>query len=85
MRCLLSECDSKFLSIELLKDHYVYKHSIDRNYIYFKDIFSPNTISKRRDFDCVEFKNCRRKKNHMFLCLYGHQQIGDSRGNDINN
>ena len=80
MKCLL--CDSEFLLVEALKDHYVYQHSIDRNDIYFKDLFSPDTILKRCDFYHVEFENCRRKKNHMFLCHYGYQQIGGSRGND---
>ena len=72
MQCLL--CDSNFLSEEVLKNHYIYYHSINENDAHFKDLFQPNTSDRKCDFCILNFK----KKEVMFLFHYG--QMGGSRG-----
>ena len=72
MQCLL--CDSNFLSEEVLKNHYIYYHSINENDAHFKDLFQPNTSDRKCDFCILNFK----KEEVMFLFHYG--QMGGSRG-----
>ena len=44
MRCLIR--GSNF-NAEVLKTHYQYHHSVDKNNYFFKELFSPDNDSKR--------------------------------------
>ena len=65
----------------VLKRHYIDYHFINDQDIFFKDLFTPDTIDKMCQFCNETFKSSRSKKKHMFLFHYGkHQQIGGNRG-----
>ena len=64
---------------ETLRIHYIIQHSANENDYFFKDLFLPDNILKSCVICMVEFKNCRVKKNHMFLFHYS--QSGGSRMN----
>ena len=68
MRCLL--CSSNFMTDETLRIHYIIQHSANENDYFFKDLFLPDNILKSCDIYMNEIKNCRVKKNHMFLFHY---------------
>ena len=61
----------------MLKNHYIYYHSINKNDAHFKDLFQPNTINRKCDFCHIESQKERSKKIHMFLFRYG--QMGGSK------
>ena len=64
------------MSEETLKMHYIWHHSINENNFFFRELFSSDTNSKRRD-DCkMDFKSCRLKKN-----LLHYNQVVGSRMN----
>ena len=73
--CLLC---NKYFDVDVLKPDYLYYHSINENNYFFRELFSPDNVSKRFDECKLEFKNCRLKKDHNFLLHY--QQTG-GRGN----
>lgn len=75
MMCLLC---NKYFDVDVLKPHYLCYHYINENNYFFRELFSPDNVSKRFDECKLEFKNCRLKKNHNFLLHY--QQTG-GRGN----
>ena len=78
MKCLL--CSLQFIREQVLKKHYVDYHFINDEDIYFKDLFSPNTIDKTCRICNVVFKSPRNKKKRMFLFHYGkHRQIRGNR------
>ena len=77
MKCLL--CDANFLSQVDLKNHYIWKHSINENNIYLNDLFRHDTIYKGCDICEMDFENSRSKKKHMFLFHFG--KTGGNRGN----
>ena len=64
---------------ETLIPHCIIQHSVNENGSFFKDLFLPDNILKSCDICMMEFKNCRVKKNHMFL--FHHNQSGGSRMN----
>ena len=73
MRCLI--CDKNF-DVEVLKIHYQLYNSVNENKYFFRDLFPPDSNSKRCD-DCrIQFKNCRQKKNHNFLVHRNQQTRG---------
>ena len=55
----------------------MWHHSINENNYFFRELFSPDSVSKQRDECKLEFKNCRLKKNHNFLLYYN--QVGGRR------
>ena len=77
MRCL--RWNLNFVTDETLKAHYIWQHSINENEYFFKDLFLPDNNLKSCDKCIMKFKNCRLKKNHMFLFHYN--QTGGSRLN----
>ena len=77
MKCLI--CNVNFN--EVLRNHYIYYHSVDENNYFFRELFSPDNTHKQRD-DCrFEFEICRQKKNHNFIFHYN--QTGDSRNQQL--
>ena len=78
MRCLI--CNATF-SDDVLKSHYLDHHSINENNYFFRELFSPDNVSKRCDECKLEFKSCRLKKNHNFLLHYN--QVGGSRNQQL--
>ena len=77
MRCLL--CKLNLVTDETLKRQYIWQYSINENEYFIKDLFLPDNNLKSFDKCMIEFKNCRLKKNHMFLFHYS--QAGGSRLN----
>ena len=55
---------------ETLRTHCIWQHSVNENEYFFKDLFLPDNNLKNCDRCMMEFKNCRVKKNHMFLFHY---------------
>ena len=79
MKCLL--CSLHCIQEKILKKHYVDYHFINDQDIFFKDLFTPDTIEKTCRICNETFKSSRSKKKHMFLFHYGkHRQIGRNRG-----
>ena len=72
MKCLI--CDATFSDNGVLKSHYVWHHSMNENNYFFRELFSPDNLSKRCDECKLEFENCGLKKNHNFLLHYN--QVG---------
>lgn len=68
MNCLL--CKAQFMSVESLRGHYILEHSVDDNNETFRDMFSPNTNSKRCHICELEFDSCRMKNNLTLLLHY---------------
>ena len=64
-RCLI--CSSNF-NVEVLKTHYQYHHSVDKNY-FFKELFSPDNASKRCDECNIQFQNSWQKKKSTFCTV----------------
>ena len=64
---------------ETLRIHYIIQHSVNENNYFFKDLFLPDNVLKSCNICMMEFKNCRVKKNHIFLFHYN--QSGGSRMN----
>ena len=79
MKCLI--CDATFSDNEVLKSHNVWHHSINENNYFFRELFSPNNISRRCDECKLEFKNFRLKKNHNLLLHYN--QVGRRRNQQL--
>ena len=78
MKCLL--CSLHCIQEKILKKHVNY-HFINDQDIFFKDLFTPDTIEKTCRICDETFKSSRSKKKHMFLFHYGkHRQIGGNRG-----
>ena len=48
----------------------MWHHSVNENNYFFRELFSPDNVSKRCDECKLEFKNSRLKKNHNFLLHY---------------
>ena len=79
MKCLLcyfnSMNDDKIKTakeaLEKLKDHYISFPLIDENNYYFKEPFTPSTVSKRCDQCKMGFRSYMVKKNHDFTHHYG--------------
>ena len=59
MKCLI--CNATF-SDDVLRLRYQVYHSINENIYLFRELFSPDNLSKRCDECKLEFKNCRLKK-----------------------
>ena len=74
-------CDSTFKDIDVLKSHYQFYHFINQNNYFYRELFSPDNISKRCDECKIESKSCRLKKNHNFLFHYN--QVGGSRSQPL--
>ena len=64
-------------ALQKLKHHYISFHLIDENNYYFKELFTPSTVSKRCDQCKMGFRNYMVKKNHNFIHHYGH--VGGAR------
>ena len=79
MKCLI--CDATFSDNEVLKSHNVWHHSINENNYFFRELFSPDNISRRCDECKLEFKNFRLKKNHNLLLHYN--QVGRRRNQQL--
>ena len=77
MKCLL--CNLNFITDETLRTHYIWHHLINANNEFFEDLFLPDNNLKRCEKCMIEFKNCRSKKNHIFLFHYN--QSGGSTTN----
>ena len=77
MKCLL--CESDFLREEVLKNHYIYTHKVNKADAYFNGLFMPDTIHKGCEICHIKFQKSRSKKNHMFPFHY--EQMGGSRQN----
>lgn len=76
MECLL--CHFRSDNVSVLKDHYLNFHNVDTKDCHFLDLFKPDTLGDDKCFECsVVFRNCRKKKNHMFL--YHYNQRGGAR------
>ena len=79
MKCLI--CNATF-SDDVVRLHYQVYHSINKNIYLFRELFSPDNLSKRCDECKLEFKNCRlKKKNHNFLLHYN--QLRGSRNQQL--
>ena len=79
MKCLL--CSHHFIRESLLKNHYAAYHFINEEGIFFRNLFTSDTIDKTCRFCNVILKSCQNKKKHMFLYHYGkHQQMGGNKG-----
>ena len=68
MNCLI--CKTIFKSVENLRGQYISEHLVDDNNESFRELFTPDTNSKRCHICEIKFENCRMKKNHMFLLHY---------------
>ena len=74
MKSLLCDCnsmnDEKIKTakeaLEKLKDHYISFQLIDENNYYFKEPFTPSTVSKRCDQCKMVFRNYMMKKKSRF-------------------
>lgn len=74
MKCLL--CDANFFSQVDLKNHYIWKHSINENNIYLNDLFRHDTIYKGCDICEIDFENSRSKKNKTcFFFILDKQEV----------
>ena len=67
MKCLL--CSLHFIQKGVLKKHYVDYHFINDQDIFFKDLFTPDTIDKTCRFCKETFKSSRSKKTHVSFSL----------------
>lgn len=67
------------MSVQFLRGCYISEHLVDDNNDTFRDLFSPDTNSKRCHICELEFGKCKMKKNHTFLLYYN--QSGGSRMN----
>ena len=74
MKCLLFSLD--FIRERVLKKHYLDYHFINEDDIYFKDLFSSDTIEKTCRICRETFKSSWEQKKHAFLFHYGKQKIG---------
>lgn len=77
MRCLIFYYRNS--DVEILKNHYIFYHQINKNNNFFKELFLPdneNIHLKRYEY-WMQFKNFRQKKNHSFL-VHREQQVGGS-------
>ena len=77
MKCLL--CNLSFSIEDTLRNHYILQHLVNKNDVYFKDLFAPDTNYRGCDICMIDFNNSRSRKNHMFLFHYN--QMGGNRGN----
>ena len=67
-------------TLERLKSHYISHHLINENNFHFKELFLPDSVSKRCEKCRMEFRNCKDEKNHNFSMHY--HQVGGSGAND---
>ena len=75
MKCLL--CSLHFLRESVLKRHYINYHLISEEDVYFKELFTPDTLEKTCHICHSDFQNARSKKKDMFLYHYGSgRQVG---------
>lgn len=84
MECLL--CHFRSDNVSVLKDHYLNFHNVDTKDYHFLDLFKPDTLDDNKCFECsVVFRNCRKKKNHMFLFHYDQRSgARNDRGAPLN-
>ena len=68
MKRLIGNLD--FTTDESLRLHYIGQHSINKNNEFFEDFFLPDNSLRRCENCMMEFKNCRLRKNYMFLPHY---------------
>ena len=74
IHCLI--CDKNF-DAEVLKIHCQFYHLVNENdYFFCEELFSLENNSKICDECQIQFKNCRRKKNHNFLFHKNQQTEG---------
>ena len=77
----VSSLQSSLQSRNHIKKHYVNYHFINDQDIFFKDLFTPDTIDKTCRICNETFKSSRSKEKHVFLFHYRkHQQISGNRG-----
>ena len=67
------------MSVQILRGRYISEHLVDDNNDTFRDLFSPDTNSRRCHICELEFGKYKMKKNHKFLLYYN--QSGGSRMN----
>ena len=72
MRCLIR---NENFDVEVLKNHYQYYHLVNANNYFFRELFLPDSTSKRCEEYQIEFNNYRQKKNRNFL-FHRNQQTG---------
>ena len=78
MKCL--PCIQEFIQESVLIKHYIDYHSIDEQDFFFEKLFTPDTNKKTCQICNETFKNCRTKKNHMFLYHYRkYKHMGGNR------
>ena len=55
---------------EILKNHYIFYHQINKNNYFFKKLFQPDnqSIHSKKCDDCqMQFRNHKQTKDHSFL------------------
>ena len=67
MKCLL--CSLHFIREVVLKNHYIDYHAINPDYIFFKDLFLPDTVDKKCNICKETFQSCRIKKSTCFYFI----------------